>query len=445
MKLINRYKWIIIVLMIVTAYFVSTAVFPKSASRFPLYVIIFLLDLYLWNAFSEEILKKQKFTKWTLSILYWLPLITIAILFLIGVSNPSFTKDSTIYTYLSGLIFIVYAAKIFVAIIILLADLIRGVQYIWRFNDSKRKGKEEQNGINKISRSKFLKKLGLVTGGVVLGSMLVGRFKWVYDFKIRTKEVGLKSLSKTFDGLKIVQLSDLHLGSWTVKEPIYEVVERVNELKPDLIFFTGDLVNFSTREVFKYEHALKQLKARFGIYTILGNHDYGDYVNWANAEAKAKNMTQLYDFYQRIGWKLLRNENQIIKLRNAKLAILGVENWGDNPRFPQIGDVKQSLKGTENIKTKLLLSHDPSHFDKVISKKHPEIDITFSGHTHGFQFGIETPNFRWSPAQYLYKYWAGLYKVDGQYVYVNRGTGFLGYPGRIGILPEISEIILKCV
>jgi len=232
------------------------------------------------------------------------------------------------------------------------------------------------------------------------------------------------------------------LGSWTNENPLMELVTMVNDLKPDAIFFTGDLVNFSTREAFKYESVLKLLKAKYGIYSILGNHDYGDYVNWETPEKKAENMQQLYDFYKELDWTLLRNEHAIIKKNKQKLAVLGVENWGNNPRFPQLGDVKKASEGLDPNLIKILLSHDPSHWDKVISTEHPEIELTLSGHTHGFQFGIEIPGFRWSPAQYLYKYWAGLYNQNNQYLNVNRGTGFLGYPGRIGILPEITELTL---
>lgn len=442
-KVTKKYKWILISVFIILAYFVSTAVLPKTSSRFPIYVIIFLLDIYLWNAFKTSVNKKESFTKNSIILIYWLPLFSIAVLFVIGLLYPNFPKDSLLFTYVSGLIFIIYTAKIITASFIILSDLIQGIQYIWRFSTSKKKGIEERNGIKKISRSKFIKNLGLLSGGIVLSSMLIGRFKWVSAFRIKKSIINIEHLPNAFNGLRIVQISDLHLGSWTTKEPIYEVIKTVNDLKPDIIFFTGDLVNFSTKEAFKYESALKTLKAKYGIYTVLGNHDYGDYVNWPTPEAKEKNMQQLYDFYKRIGWKLLRNENHILRLRKEKLAILGVENWGDNPRFPQKGNLKQSLYGTENIRTKLLLSHDPSHFDKIVSKDFPEIDVTFSGHTHGFQFGIETPAFRWSPAQYIYKYWAGLYQLKHQYIYVNRGTGFLGYPGRIGILPEISEITLN--
>lgn len=441
-KIVKKYKWVFISVIIIIAYFVSISVLPKTASRFPIYIVIFLLEIYLWNAFKTAIFKRKAFTKNSFIFLYWSPLFSIALLFVIGLINPDFPKDSLLFTYVSGLILIAYTAKIITVTFIIIADIIQGIQYIWRFSTSKKKGAEPQSGIKKISRSKFIKNLGLFSGGLVLSTMLIGRFKWVSDFRIRKSVIKLETLPNEFNGLRIIQISDLHLGSWTSKEPIFDVVKTVNKLEPDLIFFTGDLVNFSTKEAFKYESALKSLTAKFGIYAVLGNHDYGDYVNWSSPEAKEKNMQQLYDFFNRIGWKLLRNENQILKLRKEKIAILGVENWGDNPRFPQKGDLKQSLKGAENISTKLLLSHDPSHFDKIVSKDFPEIDITFSGHTHGFQFGIETPSFRWSPAQYLYKYWAGLYKYKQQYIYVNRGTGFLGYPGRIGILPEISEITL---
>ncbi len=355
----------------------------------------------------------------------------------------SLQKNNTpLYTYISGIVLISYTAKILASVFILISDIIRLGKHIWRFAKYKRKRIIPVEKPNAISRSKFLKKLSLLTGSVVLSGMLVGRFKWVFDFKIHRHSIPLNRLPNAFNGFKIVQLSDLHLGSWTNDNPLVELVTMVNDLKPDVIFFTGDLVNFSTQEAFKYESVLKSFKAKYGIYSILGNHDYGDYVNWESPQEKADNMQQLYDFYQGLGWNLLRNNHAIIKKNKQKIAVLGVENWGDNPRFPQLGDVDKASEGIDPSLIKILLSHDPSHWDKVVSIKHPEIDLTLSGHTHGFQFGIEIPGFRWSPAQYLYKYWAGLYQQNTQYLNVNRGTGFLGYPGRIGILPEITELIL---
>lgn len=442
-KQIKKYKYLLLVVFVALAYLVMSQIFPKSLSRFPIYVIIFLLDLYLWKAFSKSICSQKEILKYSLVALYWMPLSLMIIMSLVSIFYSLPTNNTPLYTYISGIVLITYTAKMLASVIILISDIIRLSQHIWRFAESKRKKQIPVEKQNAISRSKFLKKISLATGGVVLSSMLIGRFKWVYDFKIHRHDVPLNRLPNTFDGFKIIQLSDLHLGSWTTDTPLLELVSMVNDLKPDAILFTGDLVNFSTREAYKYESILRKFKAKFGIFTVLGNHDYGDYVTWKTPEKKADNMRQLYEFYDNLGWKLLRNENAFIKKNKQKIAILGVENWGHNPRFPQLGDVKKASKGVDPEMVQILLSHDPSHWDKIVSKQYPDIDLTLSGHTHGFQFGIEIPGFRWSPAQYLYKYWAGLYKQNNQFLNVNRGTGFLGYPGRIGILPEITELILR--
>jgi predicted MPP superfamily phosphohydrolase len=445
LKFIKKYKYLFIIVFIGFSYLVTVENFPKSLSHFPFYIIIFLFDLYLWKAFSKEVYRKRNFTRNTIIIFYWTPLFVMVIMSIINLFYPLQIKNNIGYTYIVGLVFMIYGAKTIAAIIILLSDVIRFVNYIWRFLKSKGKRqipKTNQQDQSKISRSKFLTKLCLLTGGVVLSTMLIGRFKWVSEFRIRKENIKLPNLPNEFDGLRIVQLSDLHLGSWTSLEPLRELVKMVNSIKPDVIFFTGDLVNFSTGEAFNFEDILKQLKAKYGVFSILGNHDYGDYVNWNGSEDKVENMNQLYSFYKRIGWKLLRNDHVYIRRKEEKIVLIGVENWGANKRFPQLGSVDMAQKGVDPSLVKILLSHDPSHFDKVILKKHKDIDLTLSGHTHGFQFGIETPNFKWSPAQYIYKYWAGLYKVNNQYIYVNRGAGFLGYPGRIGIFPEIAELTL---
>ena len=214
----------------------------------------------------------------------------------------------------------------------------------------------------------------------------------------------------------------------------------------DHLWFTGDLVNFTTKEAYRYKDILRQLRARYGVYAVLGNHDYGDYVRWDSDKEKADNLRELEDFYEEIGWQLLNNSHEIIGVNGSKLAVVGVENWSAYDRFPQHGDIEKALTGSDEAVFKLLLSHDPTHWDRIVSQKHPDINITLSGHTHGFQFGVELKNFKWSPAQYMYKRWAGLYvnpsSDDKQYLYVNRGLGMIGYPGRIGILPEITVLEL---
>jgi hypothetical protein len=298
-----------------------------------------------------------------------------------------------------------------------------------------------------MTRSKFLQNVGLAAGGVFLGGFLIGMIKWANDFRIRNVNLSFPNLPKKFHGLRIVQISDLHLGSWASTEPIKEVTDMIDELSPDLVLFTGDLVNFSTKEAFRFQRILERIKARYGVFAVLGNHDYGDYLTWPDESAKQDNMNELYRFYEKIGWKLLNNDHHILKRGEDKLAIIGVENWSSHIRYRSQGDLGKALEGINGQPFKVLLSHDPTHWESEVSYNRPDIDLTLSGHTHGFQFGVEFKNFKWSLAQYLYKYWAGLYSVTTggkeHYLYVNRGLGMVGYPGRVGILPEITLITLE--
>lgn len=211
--------------------------------------------------------------------------------------------------------------------------------------------------------------------------------------------------------------------------------------RPDLFVFTGDLVNSETPEVRDYKDVFAKLSAPLGAYSTLGNHDYGDYRQWSSPQAKKKNLDDLVQVHKEMGWDLLRNENRFIEVDGERIALLGVENWGKG-RFAKYGDLEKAYAGTEEAETKILLSHDPSHWDAQVRPNHPDIDLTLSGHTHGFQFGVEIGNFRWSPSQYMYEQWADLYKKGDQQIYVNRGFGFIGYPGRVGILPEVTILEL---
>ena len=219
----------------------------------------------------------------------------------------------------------------------------------------------------------------------------------------------------------------------------------VMKQKPDIIFFTGDLVNDRATETEPFINILSRVKAPMGVFSTLGNHDYGDYTTWESADAKEKNLNDLKNIHAQLGWKLMMNEHIALKKGEDEIALIGIENWGGNFNFPKYGNMKKAYAGTEKYPVKLLLSHDPSHWNKQVISEYKDVDITFSGHTHGFQFGIEIPGFRWSPSQYVYKQWAGLYKENNQYLYVNRGLGFLGYPGRVGILPEITVMELSNV
>jgi len=355
--------------------------------------------------------------------------------------------DKAFKIYLGGTIFVVYAAKIFPILTLIIDDVRRFFQLIIR-KVRQLSTKNDLPAGRKISRSKFLGNLGLITGGIALSGLVTGMIKWAYDFKVRKSVITLENLPKAFNGLRIIQISDLHLGSWTSRSKLMDVVETMNEYNPDLVFFTGDLVDYVSSEAFEFEDILRKIRSRYGVFAVLGNHDYGAYAVWDSVEDKRENMEDLLKFFKDIGWNLLNNENHIIARGEERISVIGIENWSSYDRFPRYGDLDRALKGTEESDVKLLLSHDPTFWDQKVQKAYSEIDVTFSGHTHGLQFGIDLPNFKWSPAQYLYKQWAGLYSSvntnrNKQYLYVNRGTGTIGYPGRIGILPEITLIELE--
>jgi len=220
-------------------------------------------------------------------------------------------------------------------------------------------------------------------------------------------------------------------------------VDMILQQNADIILFTGDLVNDRHNEILEYIPVFNKLKAPMGVYSTLGNHDYGDYVQWESEIAKKENLDKLKQAHATMGWKLLMNEHIVFEKSGEKIALLGIENFGAKGRFPKYGRMQDAYPGTENIPFKLLMSHDPSHWDYQVKKEYKDIDLMLSGHTHGMQFGLENPYFKWSPVQWMYKQWAGLYEEGNQKLYVNRGFGFIGYPGRVGIMPEITVITLS--
>ncbi len=297
---------------------------------------------------------------------------------------------------------------------------------------------------DRITRSLFLKRLALILGGVAVGGFLFGVTNR-YKYQIRRIKLSFKNLPDAFKGLKIVQISDVHSGSFDNEQAVKHGIDMILGENPDLIFFTGDLVNNKAEEVKPYMHIFSQLTAPLGVFSTLGNHDYGDYVQWESKQAKVDNLDELKSIHGEMGWRLMMNEHVILERGEDKIAIVGIENWGAKANFPKYGDMQKAYLGLreKNVPFKILLSHDPSHFDAQVTKDYQDIDLTLSGHTHGMQFGIEIPGFKWSPVKYVYKKWAGLYQTGSQYLYVNRGYGFLGYPGRLGITPEITVFELS--
>ncbi|RLD77032.1 MAG: metallophosphoesterase [Bacteroidetes bacterium] len=432
--------------LIVASWFVVAETFPKETSRFPIFVLGLLLDLYLWVSIRKMLRSWKRILRFAFTFIYWLPFALMIVLGIASLFANLYLWKPHLVTYVGGVIFIVYGAKLFSIAFFLLADLIKIIRHVIRFTYHKSRKKPCPDPAKRISRANFLRNIGLIGGGFVLSGMIIGAVRWAYDFRIRRVSLRYPVLPRELEGVKMVQISDLHLGSWTNKDALKEAVEVINNERPDFIFFTGDLVNFLTREAYIYKDILKELKAKYGVYAVLGNHDYGDYVKWEIRAEKEQNLRDLEKLYDEMGWQLLRNEHKLIQVNGIPVAVAGVENWSMYERFPRYGDLNKALDGGSEARFKILLSHDPSHWDKVVSQQRPDVNITLSGHTHGFQFGVELKNFRWSPAQYMYKRWAGLYSNPAtdnpQYLYVNRGLGMIGYPGRIGILPEIAVLEL---
>ncbi len=338
------------------------------------------------------------------------------------------------------LCFINYAAKLFAIIFLLLDDIVRAAR--WAMCSIVPTPASSASPGTGISRSVFLSQTAMVAAAVPVIAMSYGIASGAHDYRVRSVKVKLPHLPRTFHSLRIGQLSDIHSGSFFNKKAVKGGVTMLLREKPDLIFFTGDLVNNKADELNDYIDVFNKVKAPLGVYSVLGNHDYGDYISWPSPDAKRKNFLALCYAHKHLGWHLLMNTHKVIAEGGDQLAVIGVENWGTG-RFSKYGQLDQAYHGAENVPVKLLLSHDPSHWEAQVRPHYPGIDITFSGHTHGFQFGIEIGSFKWSPAQYCYKQWAGLYQEGSQHLYVNRGYGYIGYPGRIGILPEITIMELE--
>lgn len=304
---------------------------------------------------------------------------------------------------------------------------------------------ESAHSESSMPRKEFLKKTGIIMAGIPFITLGYGMLKTAFDIEIRRVKLKIPNLPLSFKGLTIAQLSDIHSGSYLNDSTIREAVKIVNEQNTDMIFFTGDLVNEISEEAVPFIDALSGLNAPLGVYSILGNHDYGDYY-YSKDQLKEKqhNKDLMRAIHKEAGWNILLNENDVIERHGDKMAILGVENWGAASRFQKYGDLDIAKQGVEDIPVKLLLSHDPSHWDAIITKDHQDIQATFSGHTHGMQFGVKLPSgFKWSPSSWMYEQWSGLYTHAQQQIYVNTGLGFIGYPGRVGIKPEITVFELN--
>ncbi|MBB5287618.1 hypothetical protein HNQ92_005784 [Rhabdobacter roseus] len=402
--------------------------------------IFFALDWYVWQALRTVLRTSSESTQRWVSGIYWffsvLPLSAFLLLQLL----PPDTFGRATRNFVFAGIAIPYFAKLFSVLFLLVDDLRRLVQWAIQLVVPPAAEPTASPDVARIPRSEFMATTALVAGGSLFGTFVFGILSGAHDYRIRRVKVPLKNLPKEFDGIRIAQLSDIHSGSFFNKTAVKGGVEMLLREKPDLAFFTGDLVNDQAIEVKEYLSIFEKVKAPLGVYSVLGNHDYGDYYNWPNPEAKRRNLEDLKKAHALMGWNLMLDENRAIRVDGAEIGLIGIQNWGTS--FVQKGDLAKAYRGAEEYPVKLLLSHDPSHWEAQVRPAFPDIDLALAGHTHGMQFGVELPGFKWSPVQYRYKQWAGLYQEAQQYLYVNRGFGYIGYPGRVGILPEITILEL---
>ena len=403
-----------------------------------LHFIGIVFDIYFYfgvRSFfnTTKTLIQFKSIYWSVSVFYYLLALVYIVFFPFGIE-----ANRTVKMLGQIIFFVLFVPKILASSFIIIDDVIRLIRLVIRFLTDIFSPKKEH--IEGITRLKFLQLSALGSFGVLLGSLTYGVIKGGYRYTVKNQKITIPNLPDEFKGLKIAQISDLHVGSFMSLEPMKEAVNKINEIDVDMLFFTGDLVNEKAEEAIDFIDVFKKIKHK--VYSVMGNHDYPEYVYAQDDNvARQHNYDLMLEIQKKMNFELLLNENRIIEKNGKKLAIIGVENWGGS--FSKYGDLEKAYKGTEDCDVKLLLSHDPSHWDLQVRPEYSDIDVTFSGHTHGMQFGIEAFGIKFSPVQWKYKQWAGLYQNGTQQLYVNRGLGFIGYPGRVGIHPEITVFELS--
>ena len=403
---------------------------------FFLLIVFLAIEIYAFQAF-KTVYKNSWLTK-TYLLLNTLIFLNF-FLRVIYIYHNELSYSDQFYGNLSipfALFFTLVCFKLIIILFLFFEDISRVVlsiiNFFFNFSDAKI-----------FERRSFLSKIALLVASIPIPFVLYGIYKGRYNYKVYKYDLSFDDLPEDFDGYQITHISDIHSGSLKNKNNVEYAVKLINEQKSDLILFTGDIINNKSNELIKWKDLLSTMKASDGKFSVLGNHDYGDYVNWNNKKEKEDNFSDLLNFQKQMGFKLLLNENIKIKKGESNISLIGVENWGKG-RFKKKGDIDKACIGLNKRDFKIVLSHDPSHWDKILIDHKTHFHLTLSGHTHGMQFGIEIPGWvKWSPAKWAYRQWAGLYNEKNQFLNVNRGFGVLGFPGRVGIPPEISVITLK--
>ena len=393
-------------------------------------ILYLLIDIYAFQT-VKTVSKSQ-----LLYGLYWLSSIVLIGLFIYALASGQ-ARTNPKMMYIFGFFLALFVPKLIAVIAMFGEDIVR--LFVGLFA----KVGGGNDGFYMPSRRKFLSTIALGIAAIPFASLLYGMVKGKYNYKVLKYALEFEDLPEAFDGYTLTQISDVHSGSFDNVEKVQYAVDLVNQQQSDLILFTGDLVNNIADEMTRWKDTFATLHAKDGVYSVLGNHDYGDYVQWGSKEEKATNLQALKQIQKEMGWDLLLNESRTFERNGQAIKLVGVENWGEGG-FKKAGDLEKACANVSTQDFIILMSHDPSHWQSQV-KTHPKnIQLTLSGHTHGMQFGIEIPGwFKWSPVKYRYQNWAGIYEEFGRYINVNRGFGYLGYPGRVGIWPEVTVITLK--
>ena len=393
-----------------------------------LLAVFFIIEIYVYQAIRNITTNNY------IRIGYWVFTLLAygIILYWILTFNRASRDHQQIQLMVSAMMIFVLP-KLLSVMFLLIGDFTRFVEFGFKYFTAKESYFPE--------RRKFISTTALAAAGIFSLLAIDGIIFGKYRHTVRKIKLRFKNLPESFKGYKIVQISDVHSGSFFNPQKLQKAIDLINEQDADVVLFTGDMVNNYADEFKPFIPLFKSIKAKDGKFSILGNHDYGDYGAWNSREEKAQNIPTLKNYQAEAGFKLLRNENIALEKNGEKIYLLGVENWGIKP-FPQYGDLDKALKGVPEDAIKVLMSHDPTHFDEVVKKHKTNVHLTLSGHTHGMQFGLDLKNIKWSPVKFKYKKWADLYESEGKYLYVNRGFGVIAYPGRVGINPEITVIEL---
>ena len=407
-------------------------IFVKKKMRWLFFFLFYgAIDFYAYQAFKT--LTKHPWAPW---VYFGTSFLVLAIFVgqLLSMGEARSTQPGQLYVF--GLFLAFFVPKLLIGAFMITEDIVRLIWGVIRQLTA-----EPTQFLP--GRRRFVSSLALITAALPFGALLYGMFRGKYQYQVLSYALSFDDLPDAFEDYTIVHISDLHCGSFDDPEKVDYGLSLIQDQQPDLILFTGDLVNNRADELNPWQELFSQLSAQDGVYSVLGNHDYGDYVPWVNVQEKQANMEDLKNRQEKMGWRLLLNEHQIIERGSDRIALIGVENWGAGG-FKKLGDFEKATQGIDPKGFKILMSHDPSHWEHQVKDHELKVHLTLSGHTHGMQFGVDIPGLiKWSPVQYRYPYWAGIYREKDQFLNVNRGFGFIGYPGRVGIKPEVSVIKLK--